>query len=261
VDGAAHKDHYDFRTAYASAPSVGISHASVDPEGAVMLAWSARDSNDGGVSRVSAFSGPAFPAETESAVSARMASSEPRRLFPGINPSARGAGAPTSSGTALGNAVFAEGASHHHLSHYVQLVAEDTAGLFHYAAVAGDDGGATGAATGAAIGANRIAFADFGAEVPAVVESVSASEHRGQHVNAVVARRVAFEADTSNASAYLVGLSARAAELLFGAGDPLGVGAAAASNLWSLVETRGGLPGFSNAIRAKALRGTPLPAT
>jgi hypothetical protein len=152
--------------------------------------------------------------------------------------------------------VFAEGASEHHLSHYVQLVAEDTAGLFHYA---GEAGAATSAANGVG-SANRIAFADFGAEVPAVVESVSAPEHRGQHVNAVVARRVAFEADTSNASAYLVGLSARAAELLFGPGDPLGAGAAAASNLWSLVETRGGLPGFSNAIGAKALRGTRLSA-
>ncbi len=254
VDGAAHKDHYDFRTADASQPSLAIAQASVDAEGAVRLAWSARDSNDGGVSRVSAFSGAAFPAETEAAVSARVASSEPRRLFPGINPSARGAGAPPSSGTAVGNAVFAEGATDHHLSHYVQLVAEDAAGLFHYA---GETGGAAGSATGSA---NRVAFADFGAEVPAVVESVSAPEHRGQHVNAVVARRVAFEADTSDSSAYLVGLSARAAELLFGPGDPLGAGAAAASNLWSLVETRGGLPGFSNAIGAKALRGTPLPA-
>lgn len=237
LQGGVISNAFDFKTADAGAPTVQLTATSADAEGRLNVAWRAADSNDGGISAVVAFSGSNPPAAGEGALRDRLASAEPRYAFDSA------AAAPRNLGNGLfhppvaaeGSAAFSNLADSPHLSHYVQVVASDTAADFGRA--------------GAAPPLPRLAAADFGAEVPRVYRATPSNAGApallGLGVpNGVTLKSLAFDADTPEASVFLVALTRRAAYELFGAGGAGGAASpAAASNLWAAVKPRVGADG------------------
>lgn len=231
------RNTFDFKTADASAPTLLLTERSADARGVLAVGWRAADSNDGGISAVVAFSGSNPPAEGEAALRARLASAEPRRAFGAseggyapAEPRTLGGGLFLQPAAAAGRVEFGEGAAASHLSHYVQVVASDAAGGFGPADP-------------------RLAAADFGAEVPRVsaVSSSPASAAAAATMgvpNGATLAGLSFDADTPDASVFLVALTGRAAEMLFGAGGAgPAASPAAASNLWAAVRPRVGADG------------------
>jgi hypothetical protein len=220
--GFYRRDFYDFSTAYASSPIIHLDEASAGAEGVVELSWTASDSNDGGISRILAFSGSNPPAPPEG-LRGRLESGEQAFAFPGVLPdyrtlSAQG-GSPQEDSASISTAEiqFSNMTDVHHLSHYVQLVAENSATQFH-------------------ADSNYLTAVDFGAEVPAMINNDAAHDLPVRFSNTVGVYQLSFETDTISATAHLLNMSETAAALLFSGGDPVGADAAAASNIWSLIE-------------------------
>jgi hypothetical protein len=234
---------YDFRTPDVADPELRILSGAFDAgAGTLSLAWVASDSNDGGIDDVVAFSGSNPPVPGAVAVLARIDSDEPRTRFPGFAPAKRSdRGVP--GGSQAYARTFVDMADARHLPHYVQVVARDRAGYF------GADQILAPPDVVFPVRPPRIAFADYGAEVPELLCNVPVVRPAGPRFsNALAVGAIAFQADTSNASCTQLALSAEAAAMILAPG-----GAFAASNLLALLATAGAAASLpSNSVGTRA---------
>ena len=252
--GAVIKQDVSFSTADGASPTLALSGKSVSAAGAVRVSWAAGDSNDGGIKGVYAFSGSNAPATTPQALSDRMASAEARYMLSSGAPAAPRTGGSPLAISSAGPVTFSNASQAPHISHYVQVVVEDASALFATEAVPAAGGVAAAAAS------NKFSAADHGAEVPypmsnRSVASVVTEDFPVRH--AVELRGLAFQGDTATNTAFLVGLSEKAAAALLrapGTGLPL-PSEAASSNVWGLVAAKSNA--FSLAIQKTSAPAAP----